>query len=476
MKTVAALPRVIGISLLVAGATYACTFLIKRTYQSDEVLYFPQAQGSSSPLDILKSGGADVDSGSVRLLNGVLMSPLVGAGPQTASGIITSHTAIRACVDQLGLDRTWGVTKNEAYDQLDKWTEAKVDKNGMLSITATARSPQEAVDILKNLEAYLSKRSDELTLNVSRANRIYLEQRVASAEKQVNVKQDELVKTMKSSPLADVDSLMKNYFVVLQNLQTAEVAQAAGESKLAAIEADSKKLASSGNTFPNNLVTMSSLNTNVEALTDEIQKRQVALEDAMANFTKDSPEYQDAVRQAKNAEKVGNSVANAGKQAISAGLTPEMIQARSDLSGLKSATKRYAKVLAEFDKDAIRAPGQFAAVSRVKLEFDESMKAYGLLRQQLEMARLAESRDPSRFAVLDQPYPNPKPIGPRRGLITAVVFVLAGLVQLALHSLREDDSDDEDGSHQLNGHRGRREVPSDEAVVVKTEVPRKTPV
>ena len=471
MKTVAALPRVIGISLLVGGATYAGTYLIKRTYQSDEVFYFPQAQASNSPLQMLKdAGGSGGEDGSVSLLNGMLNSPNVGAGPQTASGIVTSHTAIRDCVDQLGLDKSWGLSKDEAYDQLDKWTDAKVDKNGMLDVTATAESPDEAVNILKNLEGYLSKRSDALTVNVSHSNRVYLEQRVADAEKQVNKIQQQLVDTMRTSPLADIDDLMKSYFAAREDLQKAQVAEVAGASRLAALEKDSKRLAAAGDSFPNNLITMSTLNTDLKALSDEIQTRQIALQDAMTNFTKDSPEYKTAIRNAANTEKISKSLVSAGKQAVNSGLTPQLIQAHSDLDALKSSSDQFAKILADFESKAIQAPKQYADVSRMKLEFNGAMKDYGLLREQLEMAKLAESRDPMRFAVLDQPFPNPKPVGPRRGLISAVAFILAGLFQLAFNSLRED-SDETDGPAELNGHRRRREVPSEEAVA-KVETPR----
>jgi len=471
MKTVAALPRVVGISLVVAGITYACTYLMKRTYQSDEVLYFPQAQSNSSPLDFLKNGGADVDSGTVRLMNGVLVSPLVAAGPQTAMGIVTSHTATRNCVDQLGLDRTWGLSKNDAYDQLDDWVDAKVDKNGMLDVTTTARSPQEAVDILKNLEAYLSKRSDELTVNVSRSNRIYLEQRVAYAGTQVNKIQQQLVDTMKTSPMADIDDLMKSYFSARENLQKAQIEQAAGEAKVALLEQDTKRLIAGPSKFPNNVIKLGNVSKSVNDLTTEIQNRQLALQDAMTNFTKDSPEYKAALKSAQNAESVSTQVVKASQDAAQQGLTPDLIQARADLTALKSTTDQSKKVLDDFERTAIQAPGQYAAVERMKAEFEQAMKDYGLLQQQLEMAKLAESRDPSRFAVVDEPYPNPKPVGPRRGLITAVAFVLAGLIQLAIMSLREDSEDYDSPSY--NGHRARREIPSDEAVA-KVEVPRKT--
>jgi hypothetical protein len=73
------------------------------------------------------------------------------------------------------------------------------------------------------------------------------------------------------------------------------------------------------------------------------------------------------------------------------------------------------------------------------------------------MARLAESRDPSRFAIIDQPYPNPKPISPRRGLISAIALVLAGLFQLALLSLKANE--DEMDETPLNGHGRRPEIP-----------------
>jgi hypothetical protein len=477
MKTLAALPRVIGISLLLGAIAYAITYMVKPTYETEEVLYFPQASGSSNPIDMLKNGGGGGDAGNVELLNGLLTSPLVSGAPDTASGIVTSHSAIRNCVDTLQLDKAWGVPKNDAYDRLDGWTDAKVDKVGMLDITAKAESPTQACAILKNLEEYLQTRSTEMTVNVSRSNREYLEKRVANAAAEINQIQDQLVSTMKNSPLSDVTDVMKGYFAARDDLQKAQVTEAAEEDRLASLEADSKKLLASNSSFPNNLVTLGSLNSDLKTLTDEIQARQLALTDAMTNFTPNSPEYKSAAAAAKNAQKVSTEVLKAGKAGVDSGMTPALIQARSQLVALKTTTQRFGKILDDYDESALQAPAQYASVERIKLEFDTAMKAYGMLRGQLEMARLAESRDPSRFAVLDEPYPNPKPVGPHRGLIAAVVFLLAGLVQLALMSLKEEVSDPSDNLAGLNGHGRVREVPA-EAVTdapVKAEK-RKTPV
>ncbi len=462
MTTISALPRVIIVSLLFGGIAYAFTFTMKPTYESDEVLYFPQSAGSTNPMDLLKSGGANVDNGAVKLMNGVLVSPLVGAGAETASGIVTSHTAIRTTVDTLDLDKKWALQKEDAYDQLAKWADAKVDKNGMLDISTKAYSPQQAVDILKTLERYLAVRSSQLTVNVSKSNREYLEKRVTSAEGEVNRIQGDLVQTMRQSPLADVPDLMKNYYAAQVDLQKAEVAQVAAAGKLTALEAESKELVGGPDSFPNNIMKMSAFNTDVKTLTDQIQTRRLALSDAMANFTPNSAEYKKAVKDVTNAESIGKEITKNGRGKVDSGLTPDLILARSDLAALKDSTGRYQKILDQYEASALQAPGQFAAVERKKAEFDEGMKAYGLLRQQLELAKLAESRDPSKFAVLDEPYPNSKPVGPRRGLISAIVFLVAGLVQLALLSLREETVDA--GVHpELNGQtKARREIPAEE--------------
>ncbi|MEA2552577.1 MAG: hypothetical protein QOJ65_753 [Fimbriimonadaceae bacterium] len=460
MKTVAALPRVLGISLVFAAIAYACTFLIKPTYQSESVFYFPQSQSSGGPMDLLQ-GSPDSQDGTVHLMAG-LVSPLIGAAAQTASGIITSHTATRNTVDELNLDRHWKVSKNDAYMRLANWTDAKVQKTGMLSVTATAESPQQAVDILKSLESYLDRRSGELTLNVSRSNRMYLEKRVAQAEGEVNRMEQQYVRTMQSSPMANLSDLMKGYFEARTDLEKAQVAVAAGESKLQILEDDARRALAGGNEYPNNVVKLGSVNQDVRALSSELQARHLALEDTLANFTKNSPEYLRAKKAVDTAEGMSNDVLDASKSKVNSGLTPDLIQARSELGALKSAASKYSTILQDHGRRVLQAPGQYAAVQRMQMEFDTAMKGFGLLRQQLELAKLAESRDPSRFAVIDEPFANPKPVGPRRAMITAIVFVLAGLVQLALMSLKNDELESE-FDPALNGHSRRHlEVPREE--------------
>jgi len=437
MKTIAALPRVIGVSLLFGAAAYACTYLVKPTYESQEVLYFPQASGGSSPMDLLK-GGAASDAGNVNLVGGMIVSPLVGGAPDAASGIITSKAAMRNTVDTLNLDQAWKTSKADAYDRVDGWTDAKVDKNGMLDVTAKAESPDQAVQILHSLRAYLEKRSQEMTLNVSRQNREYLEKRVASAAHEVNQIQLQLVDTMRNSPLADVGDVMKGYFAARDDLQKAQVAEATEAARLDSLQSQMKQLLARKDSFPNSVTALSSLDSDAKSLTDEIQARQLALDDAIANFTPNSPEVRSALRAVKTANAVSKQIVSAGQQDIKDGLTPDMIQAKSQLVALKTSTERYASILDAYQKSTIQAPREYAAVERMKMEFETSMKAYGALRGQLEMARLAENRDPSRFTVMDEAYPNPKPVGPHRGMITAVVFLLAGLFQLALISLKEE--------------------------------------
>lgn len=459
MNTVSALPRVIGVSLLVAGVAYAGTFLIHPVYESEELLYFPQSQSGNNPLAMLKPGGADVDAGAVRLMNGVLVSPLVGAGAQTAAGIVTSNTAIRTCVDELNLDKSWKMTKSEAYAKLADWASAKVDKNGMLNVSTKAQSPDEAVQILGSLRKFLDKRSTELTINVSRSNRKYLEQRVINAERDVNRIQQDLVSTMQSSPMADVSDLMKAYLAAKADLQKAEVEQAAGEAKLKLLEQDSKRLVA-GNPGGSDLMTLESVAEGAKKLGEELQTRRLALADAFENFTQDSPEYKNAVRSMKTAEDLGKQVLDASQQKVEQGLTPDLIVARSELGALRGATARSQQIIHQYERLALQAPRQFAAVERMKMEFDSAMTAYGLLRQQLELAKLAESRDPSRFAVIDEAFPNPKPVAPRRALISGVIFMVAALFQLALMSLKSEPEDEYyERPSELNGHSRKREVP-----------------
>ncbi|MCB8933286.1 MAG: hypothetical protein M9921_11755 [Fimbriimonadaceae bacterium] len=411
-------------SLAIAALVYAGTFLLPMTYSSYTSLYFPQSQQSAASALSLVKPGSDGDSGVVSNLGGALTSPLVGSGAQTAMGILTSQTALREVILKFGLTKRWDLPIEKAIRKLRSNVTTSVDKNSFLILEVEADTPEESVEMVNTLLRHLDRRADELTLNVSRKNREILEAQIARSEKQLAGLQDSMVVAMRDAVVTNLPEVQRVYLDTRQRLTEARVREASARAELTALEGSLKRIYAKDG-FPSNLGSVQAANASLSKLTEEIQARRLSLEEIGASFRKESPEYRAALKSVRNVESVASQVIDAERDAVTQGLTPELARAKAALAALEVTTRDYDASLSRFEKDLADSPARYASVERAQAEFSNALSGLGRLRSELELARVAELRDPSRYELVDAPMPNREPVSPRRALISGAVFLLA---------------------------------------------------
>ena len=432
--------RLIAVMLAVGVITYLLTSLIAPRYASYASLYFPQNQ---NPLGggLLSSVKGESDSAAMRSLGGALWSPLVASAPGTATGLLTSQTAMRDVVKHMNFTQEWNLSELRAVERLKGRVSTRVDKNGFLVIEAQGDSPEQAVQIIQALQKHLEKRAKELTINVSAKNREFIEKRMKDAESQIGEAQRKLVETMAQSKMANFAEVQNTYLDFRKKLEESRIAADSAQASITETERQFQLLAARSHEYPQNLVALKGLDAGLDDLIRTIQQRRMELQDVQAKFTKQSPEFRDAQRNVRSAESVAQTMLSAQANAAKSGATPQVAKARAELAGLRTTATRFDSLLSRFESDARKSPAQFAAVERAKQEFTQLLEGAGLLRTELEMARIAEARDPSRFEVVDEAFENPEPVYPRRVLLSVFAMMVAGILMLApwfLARLREE--------------------------------------
>ena len=436
--------RALLVSVVLGGVGYLGTYLIAPTFASYASLYFPQAQtgAAAGALGLMKPG-VDADSGVVRSLGGALTSPLVGSGAQTATGILTSQTCLREVISKHGLTKKWDLPIEKALGKLRGRVNASVDKNGFLIFQLEADSPDEATVQIKTFMGHLDRRAEELSLNVSRRNRQIIESRVSVREQQLEGLQNEMVEVMRGALVTNLPEVQRIYLETRQELTIARIREASAQAQLNSIERSLSSIYAQA-AFPANLAAVEAVNASLTKLTEEIQTRRLTLEEVGNNFKRESPEYRTAVSAVKNAETIASRVLDSASTAVQKGLTPELAHAKAELAALRSTSGLYDKSLASFEKELAESPAKYATVERARSEFQAALVALSTLRGELELSRIAEVRDPSRYELVDSPFPDREAVSPRRALMAGAVFLLAfafQIVPFVMRRLREEESD-----------------------------------
>lgn len=440
------------ISLALAGMTYLVASFLPKEYASHQSYYFPGGQGggSSGALQFLQSGG-DKDSGVIPSFKSALSSPLVGSGAQTVTGILTSRTCLDEVVRKLALDREWDMSPSKAVRELEGRIKVRTEKSGFLRVEVSGESPALCVRILKAMDDHLARRSKELTINVARRNREIVEKRAALAQTEIERLRSRLTTDPKLSPVADVAAISKVYWETKQKLDEARTQSVKANALIAAVEDGLRKLVRDARQGKGNIAAIQSAGPGgmaegmkvMDELAKKLQDSRIALREADSKFRRESAEYRDVARSTRVVEDYANEVLKNEEAQIDAGIAPQLAEAKAEYASLQAAVRENEANLSRFERTLQGIPDKYARWEDAKAEFEVALEKRGLLEAELELVRLAEARDPSRYEIVDGAYENPDPVGPRKMLFAGVAFVLALAAQLGpvvAKKVRESES------------------------------------
>ncbi|MCW5936502.1 MAG: hypothetical protein KIT11_04255 [Fimbriimonadaceae bacterium] len=420
---------VVAVSGVAAALAYLFTGFLPRVYQSQASLFFPASSSAPQLLlsQTISSSPANAGDSPLYAAPGGLSSPVIGSSPQTAIGILKSKTCRLFVVDKLELDKAWKLSRMDAAAELSDKVGIRQDENGMVNISVQVESPALAQEIGKALIGHLDSEGVRLTLNLGAKNRQVLESRVKEAERVVDRSEDRLTQVMREHPYTDQDALQELFTTSLKNLVEARAARDASQQKLREIESTLRRAMETKDKEEalQALGGQAGLSQAINSLAAELTKRRIALEDAKKTFTEQSPEFKAAVDSAEAAKITAERTVDQIKIGIDKRFVAPIALAEADFAALDQAVKTYEAALSQFEAMLKRAPSDAAAVQRAKADFENAMRLLASNRIGLEQARITEERDPARYQVIDPPDENPRPVAPRRGLLSGAVGALA---------------------------------------------------
>jgi len=421
---------------LAAGVlAYAASYLFAPRYESYATYYFPLSSTPTSGLAQL-SGITPGDRGSIGGLNGALSSPLIGSAPQTAIGIFTSRTC-RELVRQELAKQGYNI-EDLPEKRLGEMTDAKLDRNGMVRLEVDSEKPELSQAIVKAYQRAFESIAQRLTLNVSKRNRLLIEQRLRKLNERGDQLEREALEAVAKPNAIDLD-------LAKEALTEAEKQRIETGQKRAGVEAKLRSLMVNLGRIYDSESKQPGLNgTATSPLIAALEQRRLAFEDARKAFQPGSAELERAERDYVTASRLIGGLAKNKQALAAAGIDPQSVDAVSDYAGLRAAERELARQIANLKKRATASASDTHTVDGLKAELLQTRKTISQLDSEYQLALIAEARDPSRFEVLDAPEADPRSVFPRRlliaGLAAALVFaLLAG--RTAMRAIKRQEAE-----------------------------------
>lgn len=440
-------PVVIAVIAAVVG--YFLAMLLPKTYSSTASLYFPSS-GAKPPSSFQALTGAsslEGDPGSVSNLGGAYTSPLVGSGPQTATGILQSRTCLTEVVQKLGLTKRWDMGEYAAYDKLAGGVSVAQSKSGLLDIQVSLEDPKLCKEVVDLMLAHLLRRSEELTVNLSKKVRKQVEQKYLESREEVKAKRDRYERLLRGLPVTDGPEFAKALLAMKGRLSEAKIEQLAASKQLAVAKRQAASLLDPTKKYPGNVDALKADAAagaggidakSMQSLAAELEKRTIEINDAAKTFAPSSPEYKDLKKRLSSVEALAANVISARKKDFQDGRRPELFRLESQVEVLKVTIDGYERIVSDYEQTGSEIPKASAQILDGRSEFEAALKKRELLEAELSRAKIAEERDPSRFEVVDSAILQPSPIAPRKGMIAVAFFMLALVAQFLPQLFRVD--------------------------------------
>jgi uncharacterized protein involved in exopolysaccharide biosynthesis len=436
------------VTALAAGLiAYIVTLFIPKVFRSEATLYFPMSgdmtQGALGTLANLTRPGSVMErGGAVSLFGGMLVSPQVATGPQTAIAVLASARCRERVCDQLRLPAKWNLPRGKALEKLENSVTFGVDKNGLLAMQADDRDPNLSAEILDSYIATLGELAKELSLNVSYRNRIFLESRLNRARLRLTEIERKMLLAMENDPnpeliagsgkageaLIDLESERNRARITLEGVE----AQLEWQQNV-------MKTLDNGAQLPSNSTIARAERTRVRELEAEFAIIKI-------QFGPDNPRYRTVEGELKAAREQLRQEMERVAGAVTKGVAPEVIGLWSQRASLEAQVEGLDRAFRQIGQRLSSVPRRQLERERLQREMRFTTDLVGMLEIETERARIAETRDATAYQVVDNPEPPEEPFWPRKlftsGLAAVAGFFLglAFLTYLALRSTASEEA------------------------------------
>lgn len=410
------------VALFVAALAFAGTFLMKEKFQAQMSLYFPLAQTRTGGLTAL-AGQGDDGGGTIMSLDGALVAPLVGSGQRAAVGLLKSREARVYVAKQLDLPKRWDTQLERAVAKLGDKTELRVDENGLLWVSYISPDRELARQIVDAYYQSLNVLSQRLTINVSRRNREIVADLRDKKRAEVAGLEQRLVERISRLDFADRDSLRRIYLEARAKLASITADASAANASLASIDQSLQTLYREARTSPGAIAALGDL-------AKALQERAVELETARRVFAPNSAELREVATRAGAAQKVTEDVVRSKEGLADRRADPAISDLAAKVAGLAASANSYATEVEKLRGELVRQPQSMVLVDRAKRDLELANEGLAQLEREYQVAVIAETRDPSKFELVDAPYALDVPVAPNRRLIAMLAFAFAALVQI----------------------------------------------
>lgn len=434
--------RALGLPLLAAlvcgAAAFGVGLVLPPAYHAETTLYFNSGGDptAASIIGTLSGGGAlpsPADrSGNVPLLGGLMTSPQIASGPNTAIAVLDSDRCRDLVIKDCALKSRWHETKRATVRQrLDDAVSFGVDKNGLLAVEVIDRNPQLAAKIARSYIKNLKAISVKMSAGRSRENRQFVQRQLHEAKTEQALDEARMLtlqqRNTRINPLATGAAAAKIGDVYAQLFAD----QFKAQNELAATNAQIAKqraLAKASLSESANLPAETPYGQVARAQLRTLETQFAADKETLGPDNPDFQAHQAQLNAARTQVKseVGRAV-HALQKGISADTallyaTQASLQARRD--GLNQAVRKIEKAL-EALPDAQMREARLTA----EIKLDQAQVAS--LVTNLSQARMAEQRDAATFQVMDAPDVPDEPYAPRKKFLIAFAALAGFLLVLA---------------------------------------------
>jgi len=426
--------RYILISLVVAAVCAGIAYFMPKSLRAVSVAYFPMSQTQALSASALLGGSSGSRAGGTVIgLGGAIEYPLTGAGVDMALGIALSNTTLNRVIQVNHLEEKWHCSYLDAFKKVQGSLAVNVDKDtGFLDMTYEDRDPDLAVSVLNAVEAVVKAKSEDLTLDLSRRNRAFVQNLLSDAIAKRSVLEARWMNIVGKSGVSSTTALLTNYYLAAGKLGDVDAQLSSAHSKLEAYENTLSKLYSKSTPQELALGYSEVADTSgvLASLAKALQERRLKLADDMAKYQVSSPEVRLSRTALATAESLARKTLQDRLKGVKLSFQPALMEANSQYFALKSQANSYRELLKQLTEQLKRSSGSEVRTTLAKADFEAADALVRQLQKEVATALIAEQRDPARFELIDAPHVDLLYKSPRPTLVAVVSFFLALLIQL----------------------------------------------